>query len=218
MSVAVISRDVQKELDGIPPGTHAVLVYDSESRKEDVLFTHLKLGGEYDGLVYACSEETPAEAEASMRRFGIDVDRREKDGTLMVKNYDEVYIVNGKVDSPSVIKGFSDLAFDYSSHGYGMRAAAEMSCFFDHRRVPELVGYEQDLHRKFSFPAVGVCGYNLVKMYNSGNLEVLWPILKAHGLVIMTGPDGSFALEPEEVDKRDIERTMGTPKGFIPES
>ncbi|HEY6282938.1 MAG TPA: MEDS domain-containing protein, partial [Nitrososphaerales archaeon] len=158
----MISRDVKKELDGMAPGTHAVLIYDSNERKEDVLFTHLKLGGEYDGLIYACSEETPAEAEAAMKRFGIDVDRREKEGTLKVKNYDEVYIVNGKVDSRSVIKGFSDLAYDYSSHGYGMRAAAEMSCFFDHRRVPELLNYETELHRRFSFPAMGVCGYDMV--------------------------------------------------------
>jgi hypothetical protein len=214
----VISREVLKELDGIPPGTHAVLVYDSDSRKEDVLLTHLKLGGQHDGLVYACSEVTPPQAEAAMRRFGIDVDNRRKEGTLMVKNYDEVYIVDGKVDSPSVIKGFSDLAFDYSSRGYGMRAAGEMACFFDHGRVPQLLNYETDLHRRVSFPAMGLCGYNLVKMYNSGNLEVLWPILKAHGLVIMTGPGGSFALEPEEIDNRDIEKMMGTPKGVLPES
>jgi hypothetical protein len=214
----MISRDVRKELDGLPPGSHAVLVYDSVARKEDVLFTHLQLGGEYDCLVYACSEETPPQAEDSMRKFGIDVDKREKEGTLLVKNYDEVYIVNGRVDSPSVIKGFSDLAFEYSSHGYGMRASAEMSCFFDRRRVPELLTYETDLHRRFSFPAMGLCGYDMVKMYNSGNFDVFWPILKAHGLVIMTGPGGSFALEPEEIDPRDVEKTMGTPKGAIPES
>jgi hypothetical protein len=214
----VISRDVQKELDGIVPGTHAVLVYDSEERKEDVLFTHLKLGREYDGLIYACSEETPAQAEASMKRFGLDVERREKEGTLAVKNYDEVYIVDGRVDSPAVIKGFSDMAYDYSNRGYGMRAAAEMSCFFDHGLVDELVSYERDLHRKFSFPAMGLCGYNMVKMYNSGNLDVLWPVLRAHGLVIMTGPGGSFALKPEEIETGDIEKTMGAPKGIIPEN
>jgi hypothetical protein len=214
----MISRDVRKELDGMPAGTHAVLVYDSAARKQDVLFTHLQLGGQNDGLIYACSEETPAQAEDAMRRFGIDVDKREKEGTFLVKNYDEVYIVNGKVDSPAVIKGFSDLAYNYSSHGYDMRASAEMSCFFDHGRVPELLGYENDLHRRFSFPAMGVCGYDMVKMYNSGNFEVFWPILKAHGLVIMTGPGGSFALEPEEIDTRDVEKTMGTRKGVIPES
>jgi len=210
------SEEIRKKLDGLPPGTHAVVVYDSEERKEDVLFTHLKLGGKYDGLVYVCSEESPREAETSMKKFGLDVEEREKEGTLAVKNHDEVYIVNGKVDSPAIIKGFSDMAYDYSFRGFGMRAAAEMSCFFDHRLVDELVGYEQDLHRKFSFPAFGLCGYNLVKMYNSGNLDVLWPIIKAHSLVIMTGPNGSFALEPEEVDPKDVEKTMAVPSGVIP--
>ena len=83
--------------------------------------------------------------------------------------------------------------------------------------VDELVSYEQDLHRRFSFPAFGLCGYNLVKMYNSGNLDVLWPILRAHGVVIMTGPNGSFALEPEEIELKDVEKTMGAPKGSIPQ-
>ena len=212
----MISYDVRKKLDGLPPGTHAVAVYDSRERKEDVLFTHLKLGGKYDGLVYVCSDEGPPEADVSMRRFGIDVDGREKDGTLSVKNSDEVCIVNGEVHSPKIIKGFSDLAYDYSSRGYGMRAAAEMSCFFDRRKVDELVAHEQDLHRRFSFPAFGLCGYDMVKMYNSGDLDSLWPILRAHSVVIMTGPNGSFALEPEEIEQRDVEMTMGVPKGSMP--
>jgi hypothetical protein len=84
--------------------------------------------------------------------------------------------------------------------------------------VPELVNYEKDLHRKFSFPAMGLCGYNLVKMYNSGNLNSLWPILRAHGLVIMTGPGGSMALKPEEIESRDVEQTMGAPKGSLVEA
>ena len=214
----MISHDVRKELDGMPPGTHAVLVYDSEERKQDAMFTHLQVGGRYDDLVFVCSEETPAEAELAMRRFGLDVDARKREGSLEVKNYDEVYIVKGEVDSPTIIKGFSDLAYHNSQRGYGMRAAAEMSCFFDNKKVPELVDYENDLHRKFSFPAMGLCGYNLVKMYNSGNLEVLWPILNAHALVIMTGPNGSFALKPEEIDARAVEKTMGAPMGSIPES
>lgn len=199
----------------MPPGTHAVLVYDSEERKQDALFTHLKVGGKYDDLIYVCSEETPAEAEAAMRRFGLDVDERKSEGTLEIKNYDEVYIVKGKVDSPTIIKGFSDLAYENSRRGYGMRAAAEMSCFFDNRKVPDLVKYENDLHRKFSFPAMGLCGYDLGKIVNSGNLEVFWPILNAHALVVMTGPNGSFALKPEEIDARDVEKTMDAPKGSI---
>jgi DcmR-like sensory protein len=209
----MVTRDVLRVLDGLAPGRHAMLVYDTKDRKEEVLFSHLKLAGQYDGAVYVCSEESPLEARSDMKKFGIDVEKREKEGTLMVKNYDQVYIVNDEVDSPNIIKGFSDLAFDYSDRGYGMRAAAEMSCFFKTWKLDELVGYENDLHRKFSFPAFGICGFNLLDMYQTNTMDVLWPIIKAHGTVIMTGPGGSFALPPEEVESKNVEKTMGVAKG-----
>jgi hypothetical protein len=81
----MISRDVLKKFGEIQPGTHSVLVYDPDERKEDALFTHMKLGWQHDGLVYACSEEIPPQAKTTMRKFGIEVDRRERDGTLMVE-------------------------------------------------------------------------------------------------------------------------------------
>ena len=213
----MVTREILKELNGLAPRRHAMLLYDTRERKEDVLFTQLKRAGRLNVSVYVCSEESPREAEASMKRFGIDVERRKKNGTLVIKNYDQVYIVNEKVDSPAIVKGFSDLAYHYSSIGYGMRTATEMSCFFRTKKVHELVNYEKDLHRKFSFPAHAICGYNLFDMYNSHSIDVLWPIMRAHGTVIMTGPGGSFALPPEEVRAKDIEKTMATP-GSIEES
>jgi len=42
-----------------------------------------------------------------------------------------------------------------------MRAVAEMSCFFDRKKVRKIVGYENDLHGKFSFPAMGLSGYTV---------------------------------------------------------
>jgi len=194
-----------------------MLVYDTKERKEDVLFTQLRLAGKYDVGVYVCSEESPCEAETSMKRFGMGVEERKKNGTLVVKNYDQVYIVNEKVDSSAIIKGFSHLALMYSCMGYGVRAAAEMSCFFKTGKADELVTYENDLHRKLSFPALGICGYNLFDMYNSHSIDVLWPIIRAHGTVIMTGPGGSFVLPPEEIRAKDVEKTMATP-GSIKES
>jgi hypothetical protein len=206
----VAHHEVTQAIRDMPSGTHAVLVYDSKENKRDVLFSHLKIGADTDGLVYACSEESPQEIREELEGSGVDVDGLEQKGILSVKNYDEVYIVDGKVDAPKIIAGFSDLAWRYAQRGLnGVRAAAEMSCFFTSGKVQELVEYENALHRKFGFPGKGICGYNLVEMGNSGGLEVLWPILKAHSLVIMTGPNGSFALEPEKITNPDIERTMG---------
>jgi hypothetical protein len=86
----------------------------------------------------------------------------------------------------------------------GIRAVGEMDCFFKHRKIEELIQYEYTLHTKFLFPEKGICGYDLVGMENSGNLESLWPIIKAYGLVIMMGPHGSFALPQEKLDDKRI--------------
>ena len=207
-------RQVAEAIRDMPVGTHAVLVYDSQENKRDVLFSHLKLGAETNGLVYACSEESPGEIKRGLSEDGVDVGGLEGKGILSVKNYDDVYIVGGEVDVPRIISGFSNLAWGYHRRGLeGIRASAEMSCFFHERKVEELVEYEKALHRDFSFPGRGICGYNVTEMVNSGGLELLWPILRAHRLVIMTGPNGSFAMEPEAVKKGDFEGTMGVSFG-----
>jgi DcmR-like sensory protein len=200
----------------MPIGAHAVLVYDSPENKRDVLFSHLKLGLQSSGLVYACSDEDPAAIRGELRKSGVDVQGLEQRGILKVKNYDTVYITDGEVDTPKIISGFSSLADDFRSRGLdGIRAAGEMSCFFRARKVEELLEYERALHREFSFPARGICGYNLMEMVNSGGLELIWPILRAHKLVIMTGPNGSFAMEPESVTENKMEETMGVDLGSL---
>ncbi len=201
---------VQSAIQNMPSGTHAILVYDSPDNKRDVLFSHLKAGASKEGLVYVCSEESEQEIRQELSLSGVDAETMEATEELQIKRYDDVYIVDGKVDAPKIIAGFSDLAWSFRRKGKdGLRAAAEMSCFLRENRVAELIEYEQALHRKFSFPAKGMCAYNLIEMGNRGELEALWPILKAHALVIMTGPRGSFALEPERVGKALVNETMG---------
>jgi len=202
--------EIDDALEGMASGTHAMLVYDSLENKREVLFRHLRMGMNREGLVYACSEEAPQQIRKGLESSGVDVAGLEAKGTLMVKNYDEVYIVNGRVDSPKIIDGFSRLAWGYARKGMeGIRAVGEMSCFLREQKVSELLQYERALHRNLSFPGKGICAYNLVEMETSGNLDALWPILKAHSLVIMTGPHGSFALEPEKIQEADLETVLG---------
>ena len=201
---------VAESLATMPSGTHAVLVYDSAENKRQVLFNHLSLGAGKEGLVYACSEESPTAIREEMTGYGIDVNALQASHKLSILDYRDVYIVNGKVDAPKIIEGFSTLAWDFHNKGMdGIRAAAEMSCFFKERKVSELMRYENALHKQFPFPGKGICAYNLVELGNSGNLELIWPILRAHGLVMMTGPNGSFALEPEKVNREDVRERTG---------
>ena len=139
----------------------------------------------------------------------MDVGGLERKGTLAIQNDDSVYIKNGQVDIPGIISGFSDYAQESTKKGYkGMRAAAEMSCFFQADKVRELEEYENALNRRFSFPGKGLCGYNMVEMYNSGHMETAFPLMRAHGLVILTGPKGSMVLEPDEVSRKDLANVL----------
>lgn len=202
----MLRQEVADAVQNMPSGTHAVLVYDSQENKHDVLFHHLRSGIRKEGLVYICAEETPEDIKQEMEVFGIQAGDLVADGQLSIMNYDEVYIKGGKVDPPKIIAGFADAARQYRNKGMmGIRGAGEMSGFFREGKVGELLQYEKALNTSFSFAGKGICAYNLVEMGTSGNLELLWPLIRAHGMVIMTGPKGGFALDSARTTEKDVE-------------
>jgi hypothetical protein len=191
-------------------GTHAIVFYHSQETKHQVLFSHLKFGEQSNqGLVYVCSEENPLQIKSEMREFGIDVDQLSERNRLIVNNYDRVYIVDGKVDVPSIIQTFSKVSMKYARMGLeGMRAAAEMSCFFKHGKVQDLLRYEEALHRKLEFPAEGVCAYNIFDLIEAGQLHTIMQLAKAHSPVIFAGPKQSLLVEPDRLEPQQVERAM----------
>ena len=90
----------------------------------------------------------------------------------------------------------------------GSLSPGEMSCFIKHNKIDEMIECEQALQRKFSFPAMGVCAFNVLELGSSGNMETLMPLLRAHGTIILAGPKGSSVLKPENVQKADVEHVM----------
>ena len=206
----MISPEISEFLAEFRPRTHAVVFYDTRENKQELLFNHLKFGAESNlGLAYVCSEEKPQDIQKEMKTFGIDVNSLQSRNKLIVNNYDRIYIVNGEVNIPNIMTAFSDLSAKYMSMGlHGMRAAAEMSCFFQEGKVKELIDYEYALHRKFAFHAEGLCAYNIFDLHRSGNLGMIMPIVRAHDPVILAGPKESLILEPEKVENADVEETM----------
>jgi hypothetical protein len=187
-------------------GTHAVLVYDSQENKREVLLNHLGIGVNRAGLVYGYAEESGESVRKQMKRFGINAGHLEKKDQLAIKSTEELYFGDGRMDADRVIKSFADLAWEYRGRGLdGIRGAAEMSPFFRRGMMKELVSYERALHRKFFFPGRGICGYNLVELENSGHIDILMPIIEAHDVVFLTGPKGITVSRPDIVTEREVE-------------
>jgi len=205
----MVSPEIAHALKVMQPGAHSVLIYDSKENKRDVLFSHLRSGLADSKLVYVCSQERPEQIRRAMQDSGIDAEGLERRDRLTISNYDQVYIKNGTVDTPGIIDGFARLAWASTHQGFrSMRAAGEMSCFFTHGKVVELIEYENALGKSFHFPGMGLCAYDVIEMQSSGCLDILMPLLRAHGLVILTGPRGEVILEPEQVQTRRVEKAL----------
>ena len=206
----MLKPEISEFLSDFKPKTHAILFYDNQDNKHDLLFNHLKFGAESNqGLAYVCSEEKPLEIQQEMREFGIEVDALRERNRLTINNYDRVYIVNQQVDIPTIMGTFADLSKKYRSMGLdGTRAAAEMSCFFKEGKVKELIDYEYALHRKLAFPAEGICAYNIFDLVHSGKLETIMPLVRAHDPVIIAGPTEGLILEPDKVKPNRVEAAM----------
>jgi hypothetical protein len=194
----VVSDSVDRALIAMPSGTHAVLIYDTQDHKRDVLLQHIKHGVGEEGLVYAYADESPEAVEAEMARRGIGPGELITRGELTIQDSRDVYLKGGTVDIDGVTKGFSDLAWRYKEKGYkGIRAAADMSPMLREKKTKELMDYELALRTRFDFPGKGVCAYNLVELHNSGNLDYMVKIFMAHSVVILSGPNGYAIREPE---------------------
>ena len=202
----MLGSEVSDFLSSFEQGTHVILFYDTLEAKRELLFNHLKYGASRQGLAYVCSEESPEKIREEMIDFGIDANSVRGNRNLTIANYDEVYIINGEVEIPSIISRFSRMVDAYKSQGLdGLRAGAEMSCFFRNGKVNELIGYENALHRKMTFAAEGICAYNISEMSALGFLNVFMPLVRAHDPVIFSSPKGFFIVKPEKVEKKHLE-------------
>ena len=205
----MLDNQITEFLADFKRGTHAVLFYDTAENKREVLFNHLKYGHDgNEGLTYVCSEESPQQIRNEMKQFGIDADNMRWRNRLTINNYDSVYIVNGKVNIPRIAMQFKELAENYAFSGLnGLRASAEMSCFFREDKISDLQAYEYALHRVLSMPAEGICAYNVRELTERNQLGIIMDLVRAHDPVIFTGPIGSMLLKPEKVKAEEVEKT-----------
>ena len=202
-----------EELNGlireIQPTDHLILFYDTAESKHRILFNFLADGLEKGkGAVYICSEERPEHIRGGMESFGIDVDKNERAGKLMIRNYDEWYIEKGRAEPLKIIARWNEICQHFKEKGLGMRVTGEVSCFFKHNLVRELLRYEYALHRIFFIPMEAICAYNIQTIVNSGYTEMIMPLVRAHGRAIFTAHGASMILEPENVEDSDIERLL----------
>jgi len=179
---------------------HVILFYSDPNHKHPVLFTFLKAGlDKGEAAAYVASQETPDQIRESIRSFGINVDELEKSEALHVMHYEDAYFKDGAFDAPKVMELWKSLFDEVTAKGFkGLRVTGEMTCFFEKKKVKELVEYERSLHRVFELPMIGICTYdiNVVAKERSGELYV--DLIKAHSTVLFSGPEAGVVKTPSD--------------------
>ena len=186
----------------LKPNSHVIFVYDSVDAKHKVLFNFLKGGlDKGEAAVYVTTEETPNQIRAGMRRVGINVNIHEKTGALRILRYNDLYIVKGKFNLSTLMRFWNDTYSQSLTAGFkGLRVTGEMSCFFKHNLLGELVEYESALHRTLELPMTAICAYNSKLLSQTSNpINLYSELIKAHGIALFTGID-------EEIGKIELRK------------
>ncbi|MDH5439943.1 MAG: MEDS domain-containing protein [Candidatus Bathyarchaeota archaeon] len=204
-----VTQEVVHFVNSMKAKDHVILFYDTLKEKHNVLFNFLSASlSNGKGAVYVCFEESPEEIRNAMKLFGIDVRKNEEEGNLIISNYDEVYIENGQADCLKILAIWKEIYERFRKRGLGLSAVGEMSCFFIHNKVRELLRYEYALHRFLDLSRDGICAYNVNTIVETGYTEIMMPLVRAHGWAIFTGPSGSMVYKPENVEDYDVERLL----------
>ena len=191
-----IDRWEAREMSGcvtFEPGLHGILFYRDLAHKREVLFSFLRNGLEQGkGVVYVAGVESPQMICRALVDSGFDTESLEKEGCLKVLSYDGWYVVDGKV-RPASIAALWRKAFEEAlERGLrGLHVCGEMSCFFKHGLVEELLEYEKSCERRFSSPVSALCAYSL------GDLKFLEPeslleVVNSHSHVFSPRFAGQF--------------------------
>lgn len=181
--------DYVRNLEG---GNHGILFYRSPQEKREVLFNFLQAGLQKgEGAIYVASQETPMQIRRHMEDFGLDVKTLERDRVLRIFDYDEWYIIDGKMNPSHTIMLATRIFDEAMEIGLkGLRGCGEAACFFEYKKEKELVEYELMIGRKLDLPATALCAYD-VNQAESLEERFFFSLIKAHGPVVTS----SFAQE-----------------------
>ncbi len=122
----------------------------------------------------------PGQIREGFEASGVDVEENEGSGKLMIKYYDPFYIENGSWEPLKVINKWHGVLAEMNGKGWGLRGTGEMSCFFRHEMVRDLVRYEYALHRVLPIQMEAICAYSVPIVVNTGYADMIMPLIRAH--------------------------------------
>lgn len=173
---------------------HVIMFYTDHRQKHLILFTYLKAGLDAgEAAIYIAGEESTDQIRRAMREYGLNAPYYERIRALRIIDYRDWYIVKGEFDISRTMALWQKSFDDALANGFkGLRAAGEMSCFFKHNMIRELVQYERALHRVLEMPLTAICAYDDTVVAKGAQdeyyMRLYLDLIAAHSTILFSGP------------------------------
>lgn len=160
-----LNHDPTRYVRRLSPGDHAILFYDTEEIKRQIVYPFLEAGLlKGDATVYIVSEHKLDSEAREIQRCGISADYFRTEAFTII-SADEWYLKKGKAQAKTIIDNLQKLLEEKQKAGFtGLRATGEMDTFFDNAKIKELLRYEAALGRQLASNVCGLCLYNTHKL------------------------------------------------------
>ncbi len=163
-------------VETLKAGEHGCMFFRSKKRFQTLQFAFLKSGLEQNwGAVYATATEPTDSVKIAMRESGIDVQKYEGDGSLLIVRGEDLY---KNAENPD-LQGWTDSAKrvcdNFIAKGKkGARVAADLSSYFLRNKLTkQWFQLEYILEKRFSLPLTVICGYDASNVPASSDLDII---------------------------------------------
>ena len=189
----------------IGPHQHLCLIYSSPEEQFAAIGPSVEIALERgERVLYVADENSAVTVHDAMRKRGIDLDRRHRDGTFIIAGKEDMYIKPGYFHPDWSIRFLSQAEDEAKAAGFsGIRIIGEMAWFLgDDADSGRLIEFELKVNRLFpQIEASGICQYNL----NRFSAEVILGVVQTDPLVIYRGDvcRNPYYIPPDEFLKTD---------------
>lgn len=144
-------------------GEHGVMFYTSIEDMRKIHFAFVKSGLENNwGVVYAAPASYSEDLRKGMENYGIEVNKYEKDGSLVIQKGEEIYKDPVKPDLEFNKKQANDVINYFVNRGKrGIRLATDLTSFFlPHGLYISLFDVEHLFKPRMDLPLTLLCAYD----------------------------------------------------------
>jgi len=160
--MASLSQEVKSQIDESNFHEHNLLIYPEIDTFREIYcrYARVHLQPEYNEIVLIASEyEPPEKVRSNLSDYGIDVDRYEKDGSLII--IDSVKGYQSDKDHSGVINLCNRLVAKAEKDGkMGVCAFGDMGSFFLYERIMDIPQYELSIPPKPAIKLKSFCSYH----------------------------------------------------------